>query len=307
MVIATAPDQRTRLSTAPTFRPTVGSGARPPGDLSPSGTCDARRLLDGLRSAGVARPAVDPGLSGGLRAWLDDGLATMGLDDRRGTGPVVLGTPSLPATARPAPQRADGVVREAHRVRLALVRSLFQLAVTVGLGARPFEEALAALSVDEDGIEVVEFVRQLGRGARARCREEAVRHAAVINSQWGVVAPGWFPRTAEALSAPLAGGAVILSTTADLVLGAPSSGLSSVCLVRVALDVPTPPTVADRAFLALLETLRSGAAPFRVATYRPDCARLVVDEVTDGLLASAVSATLDRLAARPEAAGSRVP
>jgi len=60
---------------------------------------------------------------------------------------------------------------------------------------------------------------------------------------------------------------VVLSGTLDLVLGAPSSGRASVCMVNVRSGEQQSWHRTALGFLALLETLRSGAAPFRLATY----------------------------------------
>jgi hypothetical protein len=258
-------------------------------------------LYERLRSTAGDRHAVDPGLSGGLRAWLEDGVAAMGGADRFATQPLVVHRPSA-RTAR----AHDGTLRtgagaagrgsgssEVQRARRAIVRVLFRLAITAGPSTRPFEDALAALAVEEDGRDVVGVVLRMRRSQRTALRQDVQHHADHIVEQWPPAAPPWLPRTADRLAVPLAGGRVILAATADLVLGAPSAGAASVCLVSVEPGPPLPEHGADRRFLSLLETVRSGAPPFRVATYYTGCGRLDVHDVTDADLASAVSTTLD--------------
>lgn len=258
-------------------------------------------LLGLLRSPLTVRPAVDRGLAGGLRAWLEDGVATaagpVAVEVRPGPAGSPLLTPVLSpahrlptAGTRPGEGRAPGAGNgglSSRDLRTALLRTVFRLCVTAGTMRAPFEDALAALAVDDEGGDVVQAVQRLGRHRRAQLRE-VVRHAAAtIASQWGPVPAAWLPRTAERLVAPLGGGCVVLRSDADLVMGCPSSGRASVCAVRVhgggiADDRP------NRRLLALLETLRSGAAPFRVASYDLDRGRLAVDDVTDEQLALAV-------------------
>jgi hypothetical protein len=107
------------------------------------------------------------------------------------------------------------------------------------------------------------------------------------------------PRTAERIEVPLGGGAVVLRATADLVLGRPSDGTASVCLVRLEdrRRDQTGSLQAKRArrALALAETLRSGAPPWRVASYDPDEGRLSCDDVDEAMLAQAAREALHTL------------
>lgn len=294
---AHGPAGATGSATTDTARPGVAS-------LSPrrAVASDSGELLGQLRSPLSVRPTVDPGLAGGLRAWLEDGVAAatgpVAVEVRPGPGGSPLLTPvapdhrRTPPGGRPAPSQGGS---SSHReqgltgrdVRTALLRTVFRLCVTTGSMRAPFEDALAALAVDDNGSHIVQAVHRLGRHRRAQLRE-LVRHAAgTIASQWRPVPAAWLPRTAERLVAPLGGGRVVLRADADLVLGGPSTGRASVCAVRVHGE-----GIADdggnRRFLALLETLRSGAPPFRVASYDLDRGRLSVDDVTDDRLARAV-------------------
>jgi hypothetical protein len=52
---------------------------------------------------------------------------------------------------------------------------------------------------------------------------------------------------------------------------------------------------ADVHYYALLETLRSGAPPFRVATYYCSTGEIDAEEVTEEVLIASVQRTLDAL------------
>ena len=286
------PTRPAKTSVAVSDGRTVAGRAAPGGAGAPGGVATAGAaggvateltgtLLGRLRSPGSVRPPVDHSLAGGLRAWLEDGVVAVAAHG----GPALVVRPGqdggLTATADEA-TRLSG-----RALRTTLLRTVFRITVTSGPPRAAFEDALAALAVDEEGDTVAEAVRRLPRHRRAQLRE-LVRHAASgITAQWGPPPASWLPRTGERLAAPLAGGRVVLRSDADLAMGGPSAGRASVCAVRahggaVRDDGP------NRRLLALLETLRSGAAPFRVASYDLDRARLTVEDVTDGLLSAAV-------------------
>lgn len=273
-----------------------------------SGGGEVPDLLDRLRSRTTSRPVVDAGLAGGLRAWLEDGVAE-GLAG--GIREPILG---------PTREHRRLVVRDGERVsdagasrphvtrsadlRPLISRTIFRLVVTAGPLGHPFEDALCAISVTDHGAEILEAVRRLHRGERAALRAFARTRASAVAAQWPPVPAVWLPRTGERLRVPLAGGAVSLTSSADLVLGRPSDGTASVCLVRM-LDGRRGPRRAEaarrtRRALALVETLRSGAPPWRVATYEPDAGvaggaagaagagHLCVEDASEELLADAV-------------------
>lgn len=231
-------------------------------------------MLSILRSPVGSRAPVDPGLAGGLRAWLEDAAVV----DGSAPSPIVVGC-----------RRSDGAASTAPRILQALVAAVFRLTVTSGPPDDPFRAALSAVSVDEDEAGVVESVRAMSRGDRAALRAAVAAQAGSVARQWRPVPPGWLPRTRDRLAAPLAGGRIVLVGRADLVLGAPSEGRASVCLVDVVSGIPSRARVEQRRRLALLETVRSGAPPFRVATYYPALGRLDADAVTGGLLAGAAA------------------
>lgn len=256
--------------------------AGPPVASGESAGAPLDNLLGRLRAPVEFRPSVDPGLAGGLRAWLEDGVA------------AVPGA-NVPITVRPGPTGAL-VAGPSDRwpgreLRGALVHAVFRLAVTAGPPRAPFEDALAALAVDEAGEAVIAAVQRLSRPRRAQLRERVRQAAAGIVTQWCPPPAAWLPRTGETMIAPLAGGRVELRACADLMMGGPPSGRASVCVVRVnasgiADDSPS------RRLLALLESLRTGAPPFRVASYDADRAELTVEDITEAHLTSAVQDVL---------------
>jgi hypothetical protein len=269
-----------------------------PSDPGAPDLCDGERgrpdLLGQLRAAGTERPEVDAGLAGGLRAWLEDAALL-------GVAPHAAGAPGAPGARRPAAAPSPVGPPVGRRLGLpeltaCITRTLFRLTVTDGPPSHPFEDALSAIAVTARGAEVLDAVQLLRQRTRAALRTIARARGTAIGSDWPRIPAAWLPRTGERLRVPLAGGAVVLHARADLVLGRPSHGTASVCLVQV--QVRDGDDGRARRLLALAETLRSGAPPVRVATYRPSSRELVCEEVTESLLVETVREIVDDVGGR---------
>lgn len=253
-------------------------------------------LVARLRGEGTARPTVDPGLAGGLRDWLEDGLAddVAALDETG--GPVRVTKEALnqvlTCEAHLVAARAEPATVSVELARGTLVDALFRQWVTTGDLGDPFDSGLAALSADGDRQGIADFVASLPAERRRALASEVVDHATRIRAAWPVPAPSWLARTQERLLVPLSGGRVLLSGVIDLALGAPSNGLASVCVVEVKSGRRRIEHRADLHLYALMETLRSGAPPFRVATYYTATGELDVEPVGRDVLVGALHRVL---------------
>jgi len=101
------------------------------------------------------------------------------------------------------------------------------------------------------------------------------------------VKPAWRPMVEYSASYSLFGGSVLFTTRMDLVLGGPGRKV----LIDLKTGRLTPTHRDDLRFYALIETLRSRQAPRRLGSYSLDSARLDDEDVTEGLLQSAVRRT----------------
>jgi len=261
----------------------------PTSSTPPGGSCVLRELRGDLGR----RPLVDATLAGGLREWLEDGVAgTVGPSYDR-TRPLVVDKRLLGEAFGRAEHRGGLSIPLA---RGALIDVLFRQLVTTGRVDTPMEDGLAGLQVEGRQVALLAYIEQLSEGDLAALTEEVAHQARVLVDRWPTLASGWLPRTQERITIPLAGGAVVLSGVIDLVVGAPSSGLASTGLVEVKSGRRMPGHRADVHYYALLETLRSGAPPFRVATYYTATGEIDAEEVTEELLIASVQRTLDALA-----------
>lgn len=252
-------------------------------------------LLGRLRGQGTNRPAVDPGLAGGLRDWLEDGLAGV-VGDAPAGGPVRVSKDTLTAVlmceAHLVARRTAPRVVTVELARGVLVDALFRQWVTTGRLDDPWSDALGAVEIGGDGDGIAAFVEGLEPERRRALVEEIADHAAGIVARWPVPSPTWLPRTQERVVVPVAGGRVVMSGVVDLAFGGPAGERASVCVVEIKSGRRRLEHRGDLHFYALLETLRSGAPPFRIATYYTRTGELDVEPVTDDVLVSAVQRVL---------------
>jgi hypothetical protein len=253
-------------------------------------------LLQRLRGQGTIRPAVDPGLAGGLRDWLEDGLAEAAGAVADGAGPVRVSkdalTGVLTCEAHQVARRTAPRVISEEMARGSLVDALFRQWVTTGRLDDPWADALGAVEVGGDPDGIAGFVAGLADERREALAEEIGEHAAGIVARWPVPSPMWLPRTQERVVVPLVGGRVVMSGVVDLAFGGPAGERASVCVVELKSGRRRVEHRGDLHFYALLETLRSGAPPFRIATYYTRTGELDVEAVNEDVLLSALQRVL---------------
>ncbi len=266
---------------------------RPPEQPAPPSGPTPDDVLDALRGGTRPRLPVDPGLAGGLADWLEDGLAPL-VSERPLEAPPLVVTKALLTGRDPA----DLVLGPSPGLaRGALVDALFRQYVTTGQIGDPMTDALSALATDEGQRTVLDYVGRLAPAPRRELDEEVRAHALGISSWWPDLSPAWLARTADRISLPLAGGRIVLAGVFDLVIGRPSTGRASVCVVELKSGERRSTDRDELSFYALLETLRSGAPPFRVAAWYSRTGAVDAFDVTDDGLAITVARIVERAGA----------
>ncbi len=257
-----------------------------------------RQVLALLRGDTAARPHFDGALAGGLRAWLEDAAYDMvtGLGEQ--APPVHLGPRQVLGTSGEgeADEGRDEEGLSDELVLSRLVHALFRLLVHEGGFADPLGDALDALGA-MDAEDVVCHVASLPVTARGALAETVASHAANLAATVPRFAPGWMPRTDDRVAIPLAGGRVVLHGSFDLLVGLPQPGTASLCALGLSTSGPWARERRSLHYLALLETLRSGTPPFRLALLESATARYGVEDVREEHLraiASHLSAWLAR-------------
>jgi hypothetical protein len=252
-------------------QPTRG---RPEGAAGPA-------LLAQLRVRTGVPPRFD-GMAGGLRAWLED-AAFAGVVARGDDAPPLSASPRRLLGA-PGGTGAPGSVTSVEaRVVARLVRALFRQLVTVGVIGDPLRDALDAVRADGGAAELVRHVESMERGAREALARSVRGHAAHLALLVPRFSPGCMPRTDDRVAIPLAGGRVVLAGVFDLLLGTGRSAGAATSLCAIGLTVDGP---RDRArwtlhYLALLELLRSGRPPLRLALVDSATGSFSVEDVRE--------------------------
>jgi hypothetical protein len=255
---------------APPTLPQSGSA----GQTASGGGRDVLALLRGDTSA---RPRFDPGLAGGLRAWLEDAAYEVVAARGEHAPALVLGARQL--LGSPAEHgRGESLSDEAVLSRL--VHALFRQLVHTGAIDDPLHDGLEALRAGE-GLAVARHIESMPAPARAALSETVTSHAGNLLARVPRFAPGWMPRTEDRVATPLAGGRVVLHGVFDLLIGIPHPGRASLCALGVSTGGPWARQRRSLHYLALLETLRSGTPPFRLALLESATGRYGVEDVRE--------------------------
>jgi hypothetical protein len=259
----------------------------------PSPTRSASQdVLAALRGDPTRRPDIDPGLAGGLREWLEDGLSF--LPDTL-PAPLMVSKQKLRDVLGGHWVETAGAARGPVSGSLALgavMDALFRQVVTLGHLEDPLNDGLDALRIGARRSDVVEYVESLCGEDLTRFRDEVETQSAILLRRWPKLSPSWLPRTQERIAVPLAGGNVVLVGVVDLIVGAPSTGRASVALIEVKSGSARLGDREDLWFYALLETLRSGAPPSRVATFYTRTGQVDAEDIDDARLIASVQRVL---------------
>jgi len=264
----------------------------PPGGSS-AHRGSGREVLARLRGDTLARPRFDPDLPGGLRAWLED--AAYGVVAARGDdAPALFLGPRQVLGGAAGWHDDEGLTDELVLSRL--VHAVFRQLVGRGDLDDPLADALDALRAHgDDGM--VRHIESLPAAGRAALADAVAVHAGNLKDMVPRFAPGWMPRTDDRIAIPLSGGRVVLHGTFDLLVGLPQRGTASLCALGLSTGAAWASERRSLHFLALLETLRSGAPPFRLALLESATGRYGVEDVREEHLraiASHLSAWLTR-------------
>jgi hypothetical protein len=270
--------------------------------LPPTPDCDVPadrgaggEVLARLRGDAGARPRFDPGLAGGLRAWLEDAAYDVVAARGEHAPPLFLGPRQL--LGFPEEHRHDTVDDQLELSRL--VHTLLRQLVHTGEIGDPLADAVNGLRASGADA-AVSHIESLPEATRTTLAETLATHARNLSGLVPRFAPGWMPRTDDRVAIPLGGGRVVLHGIFDLVVGLPRPRAASLC----ALGLSTRGTWASERrslhYLSLLETLRSGTPPFRLALLESATGRYGVEDVREEHLravASHIAAWLARASA----------
>ncbi len=154
------------------------------------------------------------------------------------------------------------------------------------------DEALARL-IEDDRQHLQSFLGGLPPGDRADLRSQAVALVASFQECFPPLKPAWIPVSESRVRVELCGGRIILSGRTDLTLGRSTGGGANKVIIDLKSGRPTPGHRDDLRFYALLEAIKLGVPPRKLATYYLESGRPHPEDVTVSLLHTAVRRTAD--------------
>jgi RecB family exonuclease len=254
-----------------------------------------QRALDELRGTGGDRPVFPLDLGPRLRQRLEEGLADV--EGRLGERELVV------------TKRDLALVHQCERLHMASIGNFewsplaargsvthkaLELSMGMGVALPPGE--LVDLAIDrlaEQERGVAEFLAMADAVEQAELRVAATDMVSKFADEFPPLKKAWRPRVESSLSAQLCGGRVLLRGKVDLALGQAEGTTAGVLIVDFKTGRPVPAHIDDLRFYALLEALRVGVPPFRVASWYLDSGQSHSEDVTEELLLAAARRVVD--------------
>jgi hypothetical protein len=145
----------------------------------------------------------------------------------------------------------------------------------------------------QQGGPLAAFLAGCSEVERAELRGEANDRVAKFVECFPPLRSAWRPVTESAVRIDLFAGRIVLQGRVDLTLGHARGPVAGKVLIDLKTGGFSPSHAEDLRFYALLETLRIGTPPIRLATYYLDSGRPHPETVTADTLRSAVRRTID--------------
>lgn len=128
---------------------------------------------------------------------------------------------------------------------------------------------------------------------RAELRAEATERVTKFVECWPPLKKEWRPTVESPVKTTLGGDRVTLSGKVDLQLGQAQGLTAGKVLVDFKTGRVSPNHLNDLRFYALIDTLRTGTPPRRLASYYLDHGRFAPEDVTEVLLEAAAARVID--------------
>ncbi|MBA3654426.1 MAG: PD-(D/E)XK nuclease family protein, partial [Actinobacteria bacterium] len=181
-------------------------------------------------------------------------------------------------------------------VKGSVVHRALQLAPFLSTPTPPLHVVnLAIERIIEDGDDrsPAGWLRDAPDADLAELRAEATEIVTKFEEGFPPLVAAWRPRIEASSRHELHGGAITLGAKPDLALGRAAGRQARVLIVDLKTGRAYSGHGDDLRFYALVETLRIGVPPFRIATYYLDTARWEAEDVTEATLEVALRRVTD--------------
>lgn len=153
------------------------------------------------------------------------------------------------------------------------------------------DEALSSLEYGEQNISG--FLQELQQADRAQLRSDAVDLVTKFDECWPPLKKQWRPVTESKVRLELFGGQIVLQGKIDLTLGRAEGLRAGKVLVDLKSGKFQPGHMHDLRYYALIEAVRIGVPPRRIASYYLDQGRFHPEDVTEEMLFSSAQRAID--------------
>jgi hypothetical protein len=259
-----------------------------------------QRVMAELFELGGDRPAFDAGLGPELLGLLEAGVAPF-VADVQPEGPLwvskrVLGQVHT-CEGWLAAERAAPFEWTAPAARGTVAHKAVELSVT--LRDRPAPLDLVDLAIERviaSDTSIGPWLLDADPAVLAQVRGDAADWVVKFDDTFPPLRRAWRPRLESPLTVQLCGGRVVLRGKVDLALGRAEGTTARVLVVDFKTGRPYAGFADDLRFYALLEAIRVGVPPFRLATFSLDSGTWAAEDVDEDVLASAARRTVDAIA-----------
>ena len=266
-----------------------------------------RRVVDDLLGLGQPRPCFDLELVPQLRDELEEALAPALEGLAPGELPWVTKHGLAEVHACEAHHRAQVTAGfqgwTASSARGSVIHKALELSVAFGGEPVPLElvnHAMASLAADDRRGSPRPWLLEASPLELAELRAGANDVVVKFLECWPPLQPSWSPRAETGIGVDLCDGRVVLWAKVDLVLGRARGNEARSLVVDLKTGRPYPHHVDDLRLYALVQALRLGVPPFRVASYYLDLGDWQAETVDEEGLALTVRRVADGVAKMAE-------
>lgn len=253
-----------------------------------------QRVVTGLMAAGHERPAFDPGLPARLVDLMEERLA--GVAAHLDRGELVVNKTALSQVHTcerwHVAQERDGFAWSPRTACGSVAHKAIELGVFSRDDPSPIDlvdRAIARLvaHAGQEPWTAGPYLVSADPGELAEVRAAAADRVTTFLDTFPPLKKRWRPVVESRARVDLCDGRVVLKGKVDLSVGRREGNTARVLLVDFKGGSPHHTHADDLRFYALLETIRIGVPPFRVASYYLESARWHHEDVSQDLLEAA--------------------
>jgi hypothetical protein len=255
------------------------------------------RVAAELFAPGGERPDFDSDLARDLKDSLESELGPL-VADRQPEDPLILSKRTIAqlhdCEGLYVAERETGFQWSAAAAKGTVAHKAVELSVT--LRDRPAPLDLVEMAIDRliegDDWGISSWLLDAPAAEVAELRGSASDWVTKFQDSFPTLKRVWRPRLESPLRVELCGRRVLLRGKVDLALGQAQGCQARVLVVDFKSGRPLPVHAEDLRFYALLETIRVGVPPFRLATFSLESGTWVAEDVDLPLLESALRRTV---------------